>query len=273
MPPCPRRAAGRRGTYLLCPRCRPASPGWGGSSARHKREQAVSGGAVTPEPPPRGTARFGPARGAGEGPARTAPGPAATPDRGCGGQGPMPRPRGRVPGAAGARRVPGASLGRLPAFLDCKGLQRRPAPAPPPLASPRSSPAFGLPSSIAARVARRCGGTRGAGARFPGPPPHGAISPPLTPSLLPSFSRKTLQLWPFPGQHACCPRDAAEPEPCARRGRHGNGRMSRMTGRLCTHTHTARAHACCCRAHAGGRMPSPRGSPCAAPGGVSAFRG
>lgn len=121
-----RGAAREGGTYLLGPRCRPASLGWGGSSARHKREQAVSGGAV---PPPRtpstGKSRVWPQPGAGEGPARTEPGLVATLKRGCCGHRAMLRPRGRVPGAAGARWATGASLGRLPAFLDCKGLQRR----------------------------------------------------------------------------------------------------------------------------------------------------
>lgn len=45
--PCPFRQL-RGCTYLLVPRCPPASPGWGGSSATHNREQAVGGGATAP---------------------------------------------------------------------------------------------------------------------------------------------------------------------------------------------------------------------------------
>lgn len=83
-----------------------------------------------------------------------------------------------------------------------------------------------------------CSRTRSAGRHVPGLLPHGTISPPLSPSFFPSFSRKMLQLWPFPWQQACFPHDAAEPEPCARWGRHGNSKMSHMTARGCSHEHT-----------------------------------
>lgn len=63
-------------------------------------------------------------------------------NRGCYGRRAMLRPWGQVPGAAGTRWATGASLGRLPAFLDCKGLQRQQQyPAGP---SPSSSTATAL---------------------------------------------------------------------------------------------------------------------------------
>lgn len=53
--PCPREAAGEGGTYLLGPRCRPASPGWGGSSATHKWEGGQSWSCTPAGPFPWGT--------------------------------------------------------------------------------------------------------------------------------------------------------------------------------------------------------------------------
>jgi len=114
---------------------------------------------------------------------------------------------------------------------------RSPFPNSPPISASSHAPLPRVPVS----VTHACSGTRWAGAHVPGPLPHGAISPPLSPSFSPSFSRKMLQLRLFPQQQACFPRDAAESKPCARWGRHGNGGMSRVTGRVRTHTYMARA--------------------------------
>lgn len=152
--PCPRRAAGEGGTYLLGPRCRPASPGWGGSSATHKRDGGVRAG-------------------------------------------PAPPPEPFLWGTRGTRchRCPPARVPRLQRAAEAAAAPGQPRPLQQhrhrspffPDSHPISASCHASPPCVPAGVRRVCGRTRRAGADVSGPLPHGAISPPLSPSFFPLF--------------------------------------------------------------------------------------
>lgn len=151
----------------------------------------------------------------------------------------------RRPRGCQCQAWPSAHFPRLQRTAEAAAAPRRPQPLwhhCPPFPKPHPNLASLSPPCAPTSVTPVCSRTCRAGRHIPGPLPHGAISPPLSPSFFPSFSRKMLQLWPFPWQQACFPRNVAEPEPCARWGRHGNGEMSHMTARGCAHEHALSTH-------------------------------
>lgn len=260
--------------------------------AVHLQHTSGSGWSVAvpcpPEPCPWGIAGFGPSLAQGA-EARSRGGICKNTARVCPHTKPeMPRAEGYAPapgmGTWCLRRPPGrwcqpwppAHFPRLQRTAEAAAVPGRTRPlqqhrhrsplldSHPILASSHASPLC-VPTS----VTRVCSRTCHASTHVPGPLPHGAISPPFSPSFSPYFSQKTLQLQLFPWQQACFPRDAAEPEPCARWGRHGNGGMSRMTGWMCTRTapaHTgAAAHTRAAVAPTRVCTPPPQASPCPGP--------